>query len=175
MNVNLFFFIVGLGLLSIFLFFRPMEIEKNEKEEIALLDLNQFTVYELGQGGLQSIMKGSTAERFEKRYEVHDANYTDNSQAYIQNMRSDFARYEGKEIYLEQNVRYERVDGLRFLSNEAHYDQKSGIASTKGSFTLLQHGDRVKGRGLHYHSSSGHIKAKQVSGTFTINNRKDDH
>ncbi len=175
MSLNLFFLAIAAGLVSIFVFFRPMDIEKSQQKEIALLDLHQFTVYELGQGGLQSIMKGSSGERFEKRYEVRDANFTDNTRPYIQNMQSDFALYDSQKIYLEQHVKYERADGLTFRSNEATYHQVKGIATTKGEFVIDQGADQVHGRALRYNTQTGVIKAKQIRATFTLNNRKDNH
>ena len=173
MNVNLFFLIITLGLMSIYLLFRPMVIEKEEREEIALLDLKQFTVYALEQGGLQSIMQGSSGERYSSRYEVRDANFTDNSHEYTQNMVSDFALYQGDNVNLEGNVHYQRADGLAFMSEEAYYNQKRGVAKTKGPFTLVQNQDKMQGTGLYYNSNNGKIRAKKVTGIYNI--KKDNN
>lgn len=172
MNINYFFLIVGLGLLGILIAFRPMEIAQSEKQEVALLDLTDFSVYELGQGGLQSIMKGSAGERYEDRYDVEDANYTDNTQAYVQNITSDFARYrtQADVILLNKHVHYERADGLIFTSNEAIYNQKKGTAKTKGPFTVMHGENRVDGIALHYNSHKDTIKAKKVNGVYTLHN-----
>ncbi len=174
MNVNLFFLTIAFGLIGIYVFLRPMVIEKEEKREIALLDLKQFTVYKLEKQGLQSIMTGSSGERYIDRYEVYDTNYTDNSHSYVQHMASDFAFYRGDEVHLEGNVRYEREDGLTFFSNEALYNQKNGIAKTKGSFTVTQNQDKVKGTRLYYNSTNGKIRAKNITGYYTLRNKKDN-
>ncbi|MEA3373563.1 MAG: LPS export ABC transporter periplasmic protein LptC [Campylobacterota bacterium] len=175
MNVNYFFSILTLGLIAVFMLFRPMVIEKQEKKEIALLDLKKFTVYELKQSGLQSVMKGSSGERYDNRYEVYDANFTDNSHAYLQNMVSDFARYQGEKVYLERNVHYARADGLSFMSDEAFYNQKKGVAKTKGPFTVVQNQDKIDGTALYYNSKKGIVKAKKVTGYYTLKTKKDNH
>ncbi len=168
MTVNSFFLVLLGGLLGIYLFFSPMDIQEKEHKEVPMLDLERFTVYELDTTGLQSVMMGSEGKRFSNRYEVLDVNYTDNSHKFIQTMRSDFARYQGEKVFLEGNVRYKRADGMMFLSDDAKYDHKRSVATKRGPFTIIDKNDWLVGKRLYYNSVKERAKGDEIKGSYTL-------
>ena len=173
MTVNTFFILVISGLIGIYLFFNPMTIAKQEEKEVAQLDLVGFTIYELDQNRLISTMSGSEGKRFQYRYEINDVNYTDKKFEFTQNMVADFAVYRNDKIFLDKNVRYKREDGLMFTSDEAKYNTKNSVATTKGRFSIEQNGDWVTGEQLRYNSKKERIKAKNVKGDYNLLDKKE--
>ncbi len=63
MNINIIFTFLAIGLFLIFYLFEPMDIEPNslKKSEVALLDLNDFTIYEYSERGLTVVSSPSGA------------------------------------------------------------------------------------------------------------------
>lgn len=168
MSANYFFIVIGLVLGAIFVFFKPLEIHFDNPNEVAQLELEHFTVYELTKMGLKSITKGSKGARFENRNEASDINFTDNSRAFSQNMRADFGRQENGVVYLDGNVRYKRQDGLRFESDEAEYDQNSTIATTEGDFVMYYGKNSLEGQKLYYDATLRQSKSDMVDGIYDI-------
>lgn len=172
MTVNSFFVFVLLLLAAIFVFFKPVDVKTQQHSEVAQLDLSRFTLYELGQTGLQTVMSGEKGWRFSDRYEVEDINYTDKTKELAQNMTADFGKYRDNFMHLKGDVRYMREDGLKFFSNEATYNQKRSVARTKGDFEIIQDGNRVKGKNLFYQTDSGVTNASSINAVYTITEGK---
>lgn len=172
MSANYFFLFVGAVLLFVLLYFRPMQIQTEITEEVAQLELFDFTLHELDPQGLRNVLGGSKGNRFSDRYVIEDVNYTDNTKKYVENMRSDIGVYKGNVVTLEGNVRYHRQDGIYFRSNRATFDQNHSVARTQGAFVLTKGDDSVRGENLFYNSDSGTIKAQNVTGVYMINEKE---
>lgn len=168
MSANYFYIIVAALLLGIYIFFKPMHIKQNNPKEVAQLELENFTVYELDTSGVKSIMKGSTGKRFTNRNEAFDIDFTDNTKLFTQNMKADFGRQKAGVIYLKGNVRYQRKDGLRFTSQEAKYNQKTKVATTDDVFSMYYGDNWVHGKKLYYQTSKRLAKAEHIDGTYEI-------
>ncbi|MDT8339661.1 MAG: LPS export ABC transporter periplasmic protein LptC, partial [Sulfurimonas sp.] len=69
--------------------FKPMEIKQHVFKEVPLFTISNFTMHELDQKGLVTLMNGSKASRFTDRYTVEEMDYTDNSKEYMANMKSN--------------------------------------------------------------------------------------
>lgn len=172
MSANYFFIFIGLVLLLVLTYFRPMQIQTEITEEVAQLELLDFTLHELDQQGLRNVLSGSKGNRFVDRYVIEDVNYTDNTKLYVENMRSDTGVYKGNVVTLEGNVRYHRQDGIYFNSDKATFDQNHSVARTQGPFVLTKEADSVRGENLFYNSDSGKIKAQNVTGVYMINEKE---
>jgi len=179
MTVNSFFLLLIIGLTGIYVFFSPMNIQMKYEEDIAMLDLNKFTMYKIDTTGLLSIMTGSSGKRFINRkdytqhYKVYDINFTDASHQFLQNMISDFALYKDEKVFLEGNVRYNRVDGLLFLSDEAQYNHRNSVVTTQGPFTIVEAGNWIVGKKLYYNSVREVAKGEDIKGVYTLMNTKE--
>jgi hypothetical protein len=174
MTVNSFFLLLMAGLIGIYIFFSPMNIKETEPKEVSMLDLKQFTMYKIDQIGLQSVMVGSKGQRFTNRYEVYDINLTDDSREHLQNMKADFARYQGEKVLLEGNVRYKSADGMMFLSDEAQYYHRKAVATTQGPFTVVEKSDWLIGRKLYYDSIKGVARGENIKGIYTLMETKEN-
>lgn len=178
MTVNSFFLLLLVGLTGIYVFFSPMNIQVKYEEDIAMLDLNNFTMYKIDTGGLLSTMTGSSGKRFINRhnytqhYKVYDINFTDASHQFFQNMVSDFALYKDEKVFLEGNVRYNRADGLKFSSDEAQYNHRNAVVTTDGPFMVTEAGNWLKGTKLYYDSIREVAEGEYIKGVYTVMDRK---
>lgn len=176
-NANYFFILIAVILASILLFFKPVALKKDENEgqEIASLELYDFTLYELGLHGLKDIMIGKEGYRFKDRLEVKDINYTDSTRVLRNNLQADFGFYNNKDlITLKGNVRYYREDGMQFQSNKAIINQRKETIQTVGAFTLKKFTDNVVGKNLFYDTKKGLSHAKDVTAYFNLKEGKID-
>jgi LPS export ABC transporter protein LptC len=169
MSVNTFFPIVALLLVIMFLAFRPMTVEKPDGQEIAELDLQTFTIYELDREGLVRMMYGDEGQRFKnKRYEVKSIAYSDAQAELTQDMTADFGEYRRDTMILTGNVQIRRSDGLEITADKASYNQDKGVVKSHGPFKMTQAGNAASGSNLIYETASGHINAKTVNVNYKI-------
>ncbi|MBU1658373.1 LPS export ABC transporter periplasmic protein LptC [bacterium] len=168
MNINVFFLIVSLGLMMIFFLFKPLDIKKQKFIDVPLFELSSFTLFELNNEGLSTIMKGLKAIRFNNRYEVENLNYTDNSKVYIANMSANNGLYKDDVISLRGDVTYSREDGLVFQTQEATYNKKTKIAFTDKDFIAYRGTDKITGSSLVYNNSLNTTKSKNVIAQYTL-------
>lgn len=170
-NANTFFIIIALVLASILIFFQPSAVQEtqDDKGEVAQLELRNFTIYELGVDGLKDIMIGHYGFRYEDRIEVEEIDYTDSTGHQRNNLQADFGVYNNKDlITLEGNVRYYREDGMKFKSDKAIIHQTEETILAVGPFTMEKGGDYAVGTDLFYDSKHSLMKAKNVTGFYTL-------
>lgn len=169
MSINIFFVAVLGGLLAMFGYFKPLYSQKHGTEDIPRIELESFIVYEVGVGGVERFFEGKEGKRFDDRYEISSAKFSDNSKSLFETIRADNARYKDDFVALTGNVHYVRDDGLEFRSSEGTYDQKSSIIRTKGNFVITQNGNRVDGTKLYYNSAQDTVSADAVRGSYQLN------
>jgi LPS export ABC transporter protein LptC len=173
LNINLFFIAITLALSVIFVSFKPMKIKKQKFVEIPMFQLDNFSVHELNQSSLISIMKGSNALRFDDRYKVENIDYTDSSRKYIANLKANDGLYKDKDgiLKLQGDVVYKREDGLTFKTSKAVYDQNTSIVKTDEKYILYRDKDQVTGVSLVYNNEKNIIKSKQVRAVYQLEER----
>ncbi|MEA3522489.1 MAG: LPS export ABC transporter periplasmic protein LptC [Campylobacterota bacterium] len=168
MNINLFFIIVIALLLSVFIFFKPLEVNLPDHKEIAQLELKNFEIYEVNQEGVKSILEGERGERYENRYEVIDATFKDASKEKIEVMHADYGRYQNDKIYLKENVIYAQDNGITFQSDEAMYDINASLITTQRTFIMTSKENYFKGQKLKFNTKENIMFANTVSGSYNL-------
>jgi len=168
MNINVFLFFV-LGLLAgIYIFFKPMDLKQNIPKNMPQLELKNFVIHEYDQQKLKTILSGSEGKRFKTYYDVKDLNFTNNEETYVENMVSDYGKYEGDVITLKSRVHYQKNDGSNFSASYVVYDRNSSLVTTEGAFKLWKGTDRMQGENLIYNSETGIMKAQTIRGIYLI-------
>lgn len=168
MNVNIFFVIVAAGLMSIFLFFKPLHIKQRKFVDVPVFELGAFTMYELDTQNLITVMTGTKATRYSNRYEVSNINYTDNSKDYLANMKADRGLFKDEVVYLNGNVDYQREDGLVFKTQKATYNKKTKVASTDTDYISYMGDNEIVGTSLRYNSFSKRVKSKNIVARYQL-------
>ncbi len=171
MNINLFFVVIFSGLSVIFLLFKPLDVKQQEFKDIPLFELMSFTLYELDNKGLTTLMNGTKAIKYTNRYKVDNINYTDNSKKYIANIKADIGLYKDETIDLKGNVVYSREDGLIFETQKALYNKKTGVAHTNKKYVLYKQKNRVKGSSLIYNNVLNKTYSKNVVAKYQMKER----
>ena len=171
MNINIFFVVIFSGLLMVYLFFKPLDIKQQEYRDVPLFEILSFTLYELNNVGLTTLMNGNKATKYSDRYAVSGINYTDNSKKYIANMKADNGLYRDEVVNLKGNVVYNREDGLFFETEELSYNKKTSIAYTDKKYILYRANDKVVGSSLTYNNLLNKIESKNVVINYEIKER----
>lgn len=170
-NANHFFIMIALLLAVILFIFEPTELKESalNSEEVAELEMSNFTLYELDESGLKNIMIGRKGFRYSDRIEVIDIDYTDSTQALQNNLQADTGIYDNENlITLEGNVRYYRDDGMKFVTNRAMINQSEETIETDGRFKMNKHTNNVVGSNLFYDTKNGLTRAEMVTGFYTL-------
>lgn len=173
MNINIFFIVITLALSVIFVGFKPMVIKKQKFVETPMFQLDTFSMHELNQAGLITIMKGSYATRYSDRYKVENIDYTDNSKKYIANVKANDGLYKDKDgiLKLQGNVIYTREDGLTFKTSKAVYDKNTSIVKTDEKYILYRDENNITGTSLSYDNVKNRVKSKQVFAVYQLKER----
>lgn len=172
MNINFIFIAISLGLVMIFFLFKPMEIKQDDYGEVALFEIQDFTLYELNSLGLSTFMKGNEGTRYSNRYEVQKINYTDNSQEYLANMVANEGVYKNEIVDLTGDVVYTREDGFTFKTQIASYNKKTSIALAKTDYVSYLGEDQVRGTWLKYNNKESIAHSKNVDAIYQIQEDK---
>jgi len=131
-----------------------------------------FTMYELNNRGLETLMIGTKGIRYSNRYTVKDIDYTDNSRNYKANMRADFGVYKNDIVNLDGNVFYSREDGLDFETQKVLYNKKTAIAYVNQDYVSYRDKNRVTGTSLEYNNLLNQSKSTDVVANYKIEENK---
>jgi len=168
MSINLFFLMILTALITMFAYFKPSDAQDKKNGEIPKIELESFVVYEIGSYGIERFFEGEEGKRFDDRYEISSAKFSNNSKTLFESIRSDNALYKGDLITLTGNVHYLRADGMEFRSDEGTFDQKNSIIRTSGPFVLTQNQNRVDGTKLYYNTEQESVSADAVRGSYQL-------
>ena len=162
MNINLFFILIIALLSSIYLFFKPLALTQREFVEIPLVELNNFTLYELDNNDLKILLSAKVAKRYSDRYEIKNINYTDNKDKYLVNIQADSAIYKDDYIDLDGNIIFNREDGLMFKTQKAQYSRKDDLVTTDGLFSANIDDGNMTGYNLKYNNKLNIVESKNI-------------
>jgi len=155
----------------IFFLFQPMKLKQEIFKDIPMFELAFFTLHELNRVGLQTLMTGDDAIRYEDRYTVSNINYTDNSKEYIANMKAKHGLYKGTIINLQDDVVYTREDGLTFETNKLIYDKKSSIAIADSDYISYKEKNIMNGSYLKYNNALNRVESKNITAKYQLKER----
>lgn len=168
MSIN-FFFVLVLGLLvGMFSYFKPTLLKEESQAEIPKFELESFVIYEISALGIDRFFEGVQGKRFEDRYEVSSAKFSNNSKNLLESISANEALYKNDIVSLEGNVHYVREDGLEFRSAEGKYDIPNALVSTQGNFVITQNSNKVNGTQLELNTKNHTVNANAVTGSYQL-------
>lgn len=168
MSINIFFiFLLGL-LLGMYNYFTPNYILSKDVGEVPKIELFSFTLYEISHKGIEHILEGKEGKKFDERYTVTSAKFSDNTKTLFQTIKSDNVDYQSDVIKLKGNVHYAREDGLEFRSNEGKYNTGTSLIQTQGGFVITQKSNRIDGTKLLYDNKNDTVSADHVRVSYQL-------
>lgn len=162
MNVNIFFLFLAVLLLSIYMFFKPLYVQKNNFGTIPLFELKDFELYELNTSGLTTLMTGKSATKYKDKYIVQSINFTDNSQSKLMSVKADNGIYEEDNISLSGSIELFQEDGFTFKTEHAFYNRKNSILNIDTNYTARKKDDKFSGASLRYNNLLDKIESKNI-------------
>ncbi len=155
----------------IFFLFKPLNIKQQKFVDVPLFELASFTLFELNNQSLITVMKGNKAIRYRDRYTVENINYTDNAKEYIANMKANNGIYKNDTVDLSGDVVYSREDELTFETQDITYNKKTNIARSKSDFIARRGDDTIIGKSIQYNNILKTIESKDVVVKYNIKER----
>lgn len=149
-------------------YFSPNYGSHQNNREIPKIELISFAMYEISPKGIDHILEGKEGKKFDDRYTVTSANFSDNTKHLFQSIHSDDLKYQDDIVTLKGNVHYIREDGFEFRSNEGIYDINASLIQTAGPFVLSQNRNRVDGEKLVYNTEEGFVSADHIRGSYNL-------
>lgn len=166
MSINIFFLILLGFLMAMYGYFDPTYIEQRDAKEIAKVQLQSFTLYEVSPHGIDHILEGAQGLRYDDRYEITSAKFSDNTKYFLQSVGAHKALYRDDTVFLREGVFFDREDGLKFRCDEGVYNTKTSQVAIAGSFTVTQNGNRFDGKNLHYDTRLDTLSADEIRGSY---------
>lgn len=170
---------------SIFFILKPPEskqVEKRNNEEVATLEVNDFTLLSVADNQLELKVVGKRGMQFEDREEFWDFSLV-NYNSSIGGLKALKAQNGGEETFFahhgiqktdfylfEGGVKYQNAEGMRFEALNGEYFIKEKIFKTKGEFELQTQDGIFKGLNLYYDGISQDIEAQSPKGKIWLEN-----
>lgn len=168
---------------SIFFVARPPEGgEKKErsKEEVATLEINNFTLYSIKESKPELLVLGLRALRYEDREEFFDfflANYglqrekeKDFNQEDIEYFQVGHAIKRKDRYWFYKGIDYMSEGGMSFEAIEGIYNSKEKIFDSIGEFSFANQDGSFEGKNLHYDANKQVINALNPKGKIWLEN-----
>jgi len=172
MKLTHFFILLFILSAFMYMFFNPQSSSNAIEEDVAQMEIEDFTLYEIDKTGVQSVVSGTLGRQYTEHYDVENAHYVENKNKRGEHLYADKGRFEKDIVYLDDNVRYFREDGLSFESDHAVYDTKKDLLNVPEAFILTQNENIIYGRSLHYNSQTGQMRAKNIDANYYIQEKK---
>ena len=172
MRITHFFVILFLFAASLLVFLKPQEYIKSSGSKVPQLEIEDFTVYEIGKQGVQNVVSGTLGRQYTSYYEVENAHYIENKNQLGEHLYADRGKFKKDIAYLDENVRYFREDGLSFESDHAVYSTKKEVLHVPEKFVLTQGENVIYGSKLDYNVKTGDIAAKTIDANYYIEEKK---
>ncbi|MEA1917128.1 MAG: LPS export ABC transporter periplasmic protein LptC [Campylobacterota bacterium] len=172
LNINLFFLIIIAILLLIFTQFKPLHVKEQSSKELSMIDIFEINIFKIDKNGVNTFLSGDVAKQYSDRYVVSNLKYTKNSTPKKQHLKAKFASYSKPLLKLKKDVLYSRDDNLKFLSQEAIYNEIDETLTTQNDFKVTKDDSWAKGKKLHYNNKKETISAKNFSANYNMENTK---
>lgn len=168
MSINIFFILLLGLLLGMYNYFTPNYILSKDVGEVPKIELFSFTLYEISHKGIDHILEGKEGKKFDDRYAVTSAKFSDNTKTLFQTIESENVDYQSNIIKLKGNVHYAREDGLEFRSNEGKYNTDTAMIQTQEAFVITQKSNRIDGSTLLYDNKNNTVSADHVRVSYQL-------
>ncbi len=169
MNINYLILIIASILGAIYVFFSPVETKKtDQKKEVPLIELHNYTVYKFDTHSLVNILDGKIGKRFQNRYELTNFLFTDKIEHDIVSISAKHGVYKGNLGTFTDNVHYFRSDGLTFDSQKVLYNKKKHYIKSPVPYIAHFNGNILIGKSLYYDFEKKKIYSKYVNFDYNI-------
>jgi len=150
----------------------PYELEYSAKRKNeANIVLFGVKTYEILKSGVNSILISSKVERFKGYDKLYNINALHKGALnLIDSVVSDRGLLAKNILYLDDNVKYVRSDGLALYSNSVKYDLKNKILSSNRKFEFIKKNSKTIGTSFVYQMKTGIINATNIKSVIRINN-----
>lgn len=172
MKITHFFVILVLFAASLLVLLKPQEYSISKDTKVPQLEIEDFTVYEVSEEGVQNVISGTLGRQYPDYYEVENAHYIENKNRLGEHIYADHGKFKKEVVYLDDNVRYFREDGLSFESDHAVYHTKKEHLYVPKNFTLTQNENIIYGMELNYEVKTGAIAAEKIDATYYIEEKR---
>jgi hypothetical protein len=175
MSINTLIFAIFSVLAAIFFLFEPMEIaQEEERKEMALLELEYFTMYEFDDHTLLDILSAKKGYRYPNHYVLDNFIYTDKIDEDIITLSAKKGLYKDDILTLTKDVHYARSDGFEFKSQYALYNTLQKYVISDVPYVATQWDDVVVGDYLFYDLTTQWVYSKNVQAKYTIEETKEE-
>ena len=132
---------------------------KGQKE----IEFNNFTLYNIKQDNTGRILDAKRAIKYKEYMDFYDVNLTDEL-GHI--LLSNKAVYRNDTVYMRNNVKVSRDDGIRMFTDNLDYNISAQIVTTKDSFLLEFNKSVVRGKKLELKVQKKTISAYNVDASI---------
>ncbi|MBU1667337.1 LPS export ABC transporter periplasmic protein LptC [bacterium] len=122
-----------------------------------------FSLFELKENFSEQKLFASKTIKYTNRLDMKDINLTDKNG---HNILANEAIYQDDDIYMNENIRLFREDGLTFSTEILNYNLKRKELKTFTPFYLEYNGSTIKGSGLTYSLKGKELYANDIEASI---------
>ncbi|MDE6886627.1 MAG: hypothetical protein K2P17_06285 [Helicobacteraceae bacterium] len=161
-SVSLFFILLLIScIIIIFSFDKSATLTYNTIGEIPLIEINDFTAYEITKDALNTKITAKNAKRFDNYEEMSNIELEKKSNQILDKLTAPTALKKENIIYFDNGVKNLR-DDFEMFSTKAIYHIDSKIINGNGNFHITSPSQNIIGQNIYYDMQSGNIKAINI-------------
>ena len=132
---------------------------KGQKE----VEFDIFSIHNVKEDNSGKKIEASRGVKYKNYIDLYDVNVTDELGHALFSNR---AIYQGDTLYMNQNVKVSRADGVTFYSKSLNYETKDKVVTTNDPFLLEFNKSVIRGRKLELEVERDTISAYQVEASI---------
>ena len=162
--VVFFALLLGVTVSSLF-FFNDSKNEEVAREELALLELRGWQLYELGDS-VNTDLKGKSARKYADREVYEEFEIQKISDGAKEILSGNLALRKGDDYEFPNGVEYMREPGTHFFSEAGTYNMKEEIFRGRGKFSMMDPSNRTTGRNISYDRRLDVLNAEEINASI---------
>ncbi|RDU71344.1 hypothetical protein CQA66_06635 [Helicobacter aurati] len=165
--VVFFMFLLLFTFTSSFLFEVSVSNYKSTKEDLPIIELHNWRLYEIGKKSVNIDMKGAVAKRYANREVYQDFEMCRLSEDSIENLKGQEAIHKEDIYEFPKGVEYSNAPFIYFFSQAGTYNIVTEAFSGKGEFRIQDQQSITMGKDIFYDKKSDTIIAKHIHSQIT--------
>ena len=162
--VVFFALLLGITVSSLF-FFKDSKNEEVAREELALLELRGWQLYELGDS-VNTDLKGKSARKYADREVYEEFEIQKISDGAKEILSGNLALRKGDDYEFPNGVEYMREPSTHFFSEVGTYNMKEEIFRGRGKFSMMDPRNRTTGRNISYDRRLDVLNAEEINASI---------
>lgn len=168
MRIWSFFALLLFVSLLVAIFVDPVAQVKGDKKEVALVEFNNYQVYEIKDEGVKDLLVAYKGRHYKEYEELEHPIYLKEREGVYSFVGANMATIKGDLITMVKDVFYTDSDGYQLLAQKAIYDRSNARLSGSGGFVATNLDNRFIGDNFLVRIDTKKLEAYNIKAFYTV-------